>query len=52
MPVVPNGLTKRPHERERLKDSVSGIYAPPYSFTFPGALEGVGYDEFPKSPTI
>jgi hypothetical protein len=38
MTVVPNGLTNGNADALRL-----WIYAPPYPFTFPGALEGVGY---------
>ena len=36
--VVPNGLTNGTVDALRL-----WIYAPPYPFTFPGALEGMGY---------
>ncbi len=38
MTVVPNGLVNGTADSLRL-----WIYAPPYPFTFPGALEGVGY---------
>lgn len=38
MTVVPNAMTNGTADAVRL-----WIYAPPYPFTFPGALEGVGY---------